>query len=93
MLTYKAQLVGIRLNSREDWHTSKRSFLDFKPIKNSTMYVGQRIKHGLIKAYDGRKIKGDLNRSDNNTKKAIPNAFRNEIEGITVCPPRFNLVN
>ena len=91
MLIYKAQLVGIRLISQDEWHTSKCSFLDFEPIENSKKYVGHRIMRGLFQAYDERKMQADLNGSDNSIRKEIPDAFRNEIEGIAVCPPRFIL--
>jgi len=93
MLTYKAQLAGIRVMVQEESHTSKCSFLDLEPIMHRKIYVGRRIKRGLFQASDGRKIHADLNGSYNIIRKAIPDAFRNGIEGIAVCPSRFILVN
>ena len=34
MLTYKAQLAGIRVILQEESHTSKCSFMDLEPIKH-----------------------------------------------------------
>ena len=93
MLTYKAQLAGIRVILQEESHTSKCSFLDLEPIKHHKKYLGSRMKRGLFKASDGRTIHADLNGSYNIIRKAIPDAFRNGIEGIAVCPTRFILVN
>ena len=93
MLTYKAQLAGIRVMVQEESHTSKCSFLDLEPVEHSKKYVGRRIQRGLFQASDGRKIHADLNGSYNIIRKAIPDAFRNGIEGIAVCPSRFILVN
>jgi len=67
--------------------------LDLEPIKHHKKYLGSRMKRGLFKASDGRTIHADLNGSYNIIRKAIPDAFRNGIEGIAVCPTRFILVN
>ena len=93
MLTYKAQLAGIRVIHQEESHTSKCSFMDLEPIKHHKKYLGRRVKRGLFKASDGRTIHADLNGSYNIIRKAIPDAFRNGIEGIAVCPTRFILIN
>lgn len=93
MLTYKAQLAGIQVILQEESHTSKCSFLDLEAIKHHKKYLGRRVKRGLFRASNGQLIHADLNGSYNIIRKAIPDAFRNGIEGIAVCPLRFILVN
>ena len=44
------------------------------------------MKRGLFKASTGQKIHADLNGSYNIIRKAIPDTFRNGIEGIAVYP-------
>jgi putative transposase len=74
MLTYKAELVGIRVILQEESHTSKCSFLD------------KRVKRGLFRASTGRRINADINGSLNIIRKAIPDSFRQGIEGVAVRP-------
>jgi len=75
MLTYKAQLVGIRVQVVEEGYTSKCSFLDREPIRKHKTYLGKRLKRGLFRASDGRSIQADLNGSYNIIRKAAPSAF------------------
>jgi IS605 OrfB family transposase len=46
MLTYKAQLAGIKVIVQEEGYTSKCSFLDLEPIAKQTEYLGHRVKRG-----------------------------------------------
>jgi putative transposase len=84
MLTYKAQLVGIRVIVREESHTSKCSFLDLEPIEHHEQYVGKRVKRGLFRASNGRRIHADVNGSYNILRKEIPDSFGQGIEGVAV---------
>ena len=86
MLCYKAELVGIRVLLQEESHTSKCSFLDFEPICHHEHYVGKRVKRGLFRASNGRRINADVNGSYNIMRKAIPNSFGQGIEGVAVRP-------
>ena len=86
MLTYKAELVGITVVLINESHTSKCSFLDDEPICHHDKYVGKRVKRGLFRAADGRRINADVNGSYNIIKKAIPNAFSNGIAGVVGHP-------
>jgi transposase len=52
-LTYKAQLVGIKVITREESYTSKCSFLDLEPVKKQDKYLGTRVKRGLFKDSNG----------------------------------------
>jgi putative transposase len=91
MLTYKAKLAGIEVIEQEESYTSKCSFLDMEEIRRKEQYVGRRTNRGLFVSSSGRKINADLNGSYNIIRKAIPNAFRNGIEGVAVHPAGFTL--
>ena len=88
MLTYKAQLVGIRVILQEESYTSKCSFLDNEPICHHERYVGKRVKRGLFRASNNRRINADINGSLNIIRKAIPKSFsgRHGIEVVAVRP-------
>jgi len=91
MLTYKAQLAGIKVILVEESYTSKCSFLDNEPIHKHEQYAGRRIKRGLFRASDGRLINADINGSANIMRKAIPNAFADGIGALAVPPLRLKL--
>jgi transposase len=82
MLCYKAKLVGIQVIVQEESYTSKASFLDLDPIptygkeEGEPVFRGRRIKRGMYKASDKRKINADINGSYNIMRKASPNVFR-----------------
>lgn len=64
-LTYKCQLLGITVITREESYTSKASFLDYDEIPNykdeiKPKFSGKRIKRGLYKSTT-RKINADVN--------------------------------
>ncbi len=83
MLTYKAELVGIRVEITEESYTSKASLLDLDPLpvrdpnngNEKHMFSGKRVKRGLYRASDGRKINADCNGSGNIIRKVAPDAF------------------
>jgi len=83
MLCYKAKLVGIQIILQEESYTSKASFLDLDPIptygkeESEPVFSGRRVKRGMYKASDKRKINADINGSYNIMRKASPNVFRN----------------
>lgn len=89
MVTYKAQLEGIEVVTREEAYTSKCSFLDNEEICKHDTYKGKRIKRGLFRSYDGRLINADLNGALNILRKEIPNAIISY--GIEVCSTPVNL--
>lgn len=83
MITYKAQMKGIKVIQREESYTSKCSFIDNEVICKHEKYKGNRIKRGLYKTKTGRLINADLNGALNILKKEISNAF--DGYGIEVC--------
>lgn len=91
MLEYKLKLEGIELIKIGEAYTSVCSFFDSESIKKHKKYKGHRIKRGLFKTGKGLKINADVNGSYNILKKAIPNAFANGIEGLSVNPLKLNV--
>ncbi len=84
MLTYKAELVGIRVEVQEESYTSKASFLDLDPIptykpndQQEYIFSGRRLgrRNRLYRTKDGRKICADVNGSYNILRKCKPDAF------------------
>ena len=81
MLTYKAELVGIRVEVTEESYTSKASLLDLDPLPVRTngdekhVFSGKRVKRGLYRASDGRSINADINGAGNIIRKVAPDAF------------------
>src|SRR5712691_10468485 len=81
MLAYKAELVGIRVEITEESYTSKASLLDLDPLPvrksgdEKHTFSGKRVKRGLYRASDGRKINADINGAGNIIRKVAPNAF------------------
>jgi putative transposase len=82
MLTYKAQLVGIRVIVQEESYTSKASFLDLDPIPvfgeegaDKVKFSGKRVKRGMYQSKSGQIFNADVNGSYNIMRKALPNVF------------------
>src|SRR5215469_2319273 len=69
MLTYKAELVGIRVEVTEKSYTSKASLLDLDPLpvrdpnngKEEYTFSGKRLTRGLYRTSDGRYVNADIN--------------------------------
>jgi IS605 OrfB family transposase len=89
MLTYKAQLVGIRVEVTEESYTSQASLLDLDPLpvrdpNNGNvkhMFSGKRVKRGLYRTSDGHYVNADVNGSGNIIRKVAPHAFQ-QAEGV-----------
>ena len=65
MLTYKAEEVGINVETHNESHTSKCSFLDNEDICHHDEYMGKRMKRGLFVSSDGRMLNADINGAAN----------------------------
>jgi transposase len=96
MLTYKAELVGIRVTITEESYTSKASFLDGDPLpiydaqrQEAPIFSGRRVKRGLYRAGDGRYINADVNGAYNIMRKGAPEAFAQGSRGCVVHPIRL----
>jgi putative transposase len=98
LLTYKAELVGIRVIVTEESSTSKASFLEADPLpvydperQEQPRFSGKRVKRGLYRAANGRHINADVNGAYNILRKALPDAFGKGIAGTAVCPVRLSV--
>ena len=90
-ITYKAEMVGIKVILTEESYTSGTSFLDNElPIK-SNYNKSRRIKRGLFKSNNGRLINSDVNGSYQIMKKVFPNVFDHGIEDCGFNPIRVGL--
>jgi putative transposase len=98
MIAYKAALVGIGVEVREESYTSKASFVDLDPIPMYTpndeeehIFSGKRIgrRNRLYRTKDGRKICADVNGAYNILRKSKPDAFAKGIAGYVVHPVRL----
>jgi len=92
MLTYKAQLTGIKVILQEESYTSKCSFLDLEPIRKHAQYCGRRVKRGEFISAQGLPIHADINGSYNILRKGLPSAFARGIKGVVVRPVRVQPV-
>ncbi|WQJ53875.1 MAG: transposase [Wendovervirus sonii] len=93
MLTYKAELKGIKVVLTEESYTSKASFIDndFIPVYDEENHVeyefsGKRIKRGLYKSKEGILMNADLNGAFNIMRKIIPNVT---VEGLDLADKGF----
>ncbi len=100
MLTYKAALVGIQVEVREESYTSQASFLDLDSIPTYTpnaeekhVFSGKRIgrRNRLYRTKDGRTISADVNGAYNILRKSRPDAFSKAkgVAGYVVHPVRL----
>jgi putative transposase len=94
MLRYKAELVGIQVLITEESYTSKASFLDVDPLPvygsvEVPAFSGKRVKRGLYRAANGRRIHADVNGAYNILRKAFPDSFGQGIEAVVVRPVRL----
>ena len=97
LLTYKAELVGIRVLVTEESYTSQASFLDGDVIpvyeKNNThtyAFSGRRVKRGLYRTADGKLLNADVNGSFNILRKVAPDATKDKrIHDTILNPLRF----
>ncbi len=98
MLTYKAALVGIQVEVREESYTSQASFVDLDPIptykpndEEEHIFSGKRIgrRNRLYRTKDGRKICADVNGAYNILRKSRPDAFAKGVAAYVVQPVRL----
>ena len=89
-IKYKAKERGIEVIEVDESHTSKCSFVDNEPIEHRE-YVGKR-RRGLFMSASGVLVNADVNAAYNIIRKAIPEAFAAEadgIEGVGLHPVRW----
>jgi len=97
MLTYKCQLVGIKVVVTEESYTSQSNFFNLDPLpvygetEEIPKFTGKRIKRGLYRTQTGFLCQSDVLASYNTLRKAFPNAFSYGIARCVVHPRRINL--
>ncbi|KKM04146.1 hypothetical protein LCGC14_1767170 [marine sediment metagenome] len=74
MITYKTQLVGIKIHEVNESYTSKCSSLDLEPIKKHKKYQGKRIKRGLFRG-SNYLLNADVNGALNILRKVVGDGF------------------
>jgi len=100
MLTYKAELVGIKVIVTEESYTSKASFLDldgipvYKPDDDDEhVFSGKRFgrRNRLYRSKEGIVYCADINGAYNTMRKRRPNAFSKAkgVAGYVVHPVRL----
>ena len=90
MLTYKAQLKGIKVIITEESYTSQSSVLDGDDLPKygdkKPKFKGKRIARGLYKTEGNKLLNADVNGSFNIIKKVIPDVFDQGIKGLPFNP-------
>ncbi|MCM0590905.1 MAG: transposase [Gloeotrichia echinulata CP02] len=90
MLTYKAQLKGIKVIITEESYTSQASAIDGDVLpkygEKKPQFQGHRIARGLYKTVDNRLLNADVNGSFNIIRKVIPDVLDQGIKGLPFNP-------
>lgn len=89
-LSYKCQLLGMTVITREESYTSKASFLDYDAVPDykselTYKFSGKRIKRGLYRS-STRKINADVNGAYNIMVKENPNYILSKREQLGFNP-------
>jgi putative transposase len=92
MLTYRAQLQGIKVIVQEEDYTSTCSFLDLEPIRKHAEYSGRWGRRAVFISANSQTIYADINGSYNILRKALPTAFAHGIQAVVVRPVRVQTV-
>nr|WP_286826631.1 transposase [Microcystis sp. LSC13-02] len=88
MLTYKAQLKGIKVIITEESYTSQSSALDRDELpkygEEKPLFKGKRLARGLYKMGTNQLLNADVNGAFNITIKVITDVIE---QGLTSSPP------
>lgn len=92
MLSYKAEMAGIKVVITEESYTSKASALDKDVIpvhgrvKTEPKFSGTRVKRGLYRTGKGQFLNADVNGSLNIMRKVIPDVLDQGIKALPFAP-------
>lgn len=78
-VSYKAELVGIKVIFNEESYTSKCDSLALETVEKHEVYSGKRIKRGLFQSVIGKLINADENGACNIARKVIGDCFMKNI--------------
>ena len=84
IIRYSGERLGIRVVFQEESYTSKASFLDQDDIPTygtgeRPVFSGKRIRRGMYKSREGKKINADLNGAANILRKYKADAFQSNM--------------
>ncbi|PSB01736.1 RNA-guided endonuclease InsQ/TnpB family protein [Merismopedia glauca] len=90
MISYKAELLGIKVVVTEESYSSKSSILDNDPLpkygEDKPKFSGKRVKRGLYVSKNGIRINADVQGSLNIIRKVKPNVFDYGLRGLPFSP-------
>jgi IS605 OrfB family transposase len=90
MLSYKAQLKGIKVIITEESYTSQSSALDRDELPKygaqKPVFKGKRMARGLYKTGTNQLLNADVNGSFNIIRKVIPDVLDQGIKGLPFNP-------
>ena len=72
---YKAELVGVNIQTVEESHTSKCDSFALEEVKHHNKYLGRRKKRGLFQSSIKNLVNADVNGAINILRKVIGNSF------------------
>lgn len=76
MMEYKAKEAGINVETHNESHTSKCSFLDNEDICHHDEYMGKRKKRGLFVSSVGCMLNADINGAANILRRGLNKTFQ-----------------
>ena len=90
MLTYKAELKGIKVIITEESYTSQSSALDRDELpkygEEKPLFKGKRLARGLYKMGTNQLLNADVNGAFNIIRKVIPDVIDQGIRGLPFNP-------
>jgi len=90
MLTYKAQLKGIKVVITEEAYTSQASALEQDELpkygENKPKFKGKRVARGLYQTGNNQLLNADVNGALNIIRKVIPDVLDQGIKGLPFNP-------
>ena len=95
MLTYKCEMVGIKISVHEESYTSKCDSLALEKIEKHEVYLGKRVKRGLFQSSVGKLVNADVNGALNIARKVFGDSgLITQIinSGLLYNPVKFNSV-
>lgn len=92
-ITYKAELIGIKVIENEESHTSKIDHLALEPLKHREVYLGKRRKRGLFQSSTGKLINADINGGIGIARKVFGDSVVKQIidSGFAFNPVKINV--
>lgn len=93
-ITYKAELVLIKVDITEESYTSKIDHLAGESMQKQSKYLGKRKKRGLFQSSVGKLINADCNGAIGIGRKVLGDSFSHTIanSGYVLNPYNINII-